>query len=284
MEGVMSSMDLAREALKRKRKLETSVDSPPPACTEHQETDPVKGGKGYNVYGSMNRTYDDVGVFNVPLTPTTILMGKAGLHSYNSHEGRSLQFKSVTRARARFPPMNYYVTMEAIDPHSSSPVTIEACVCHASSNNANLTLITTSCCIQGSKEDSSSWDEDGVDLLYRGVMPKWLDDGTEKHLKYYEVKESELQENEWLHIYAHVAAYSEWSNRVVDYFPLKIEKVMVQTMEHVEPNVNTFKSSSGIFYISFKTCGGLNCRGIIRQTMDGRPQHVCLEAVCEIDK
>lgn len=41
--------------------------------------------------------------------------------------------------------------------------------------------------IVGSKEDSSSWDEDGVDLLYRGVMPKWLDDGTEKHLKYYEV-------------------------------------------------------------------------------------------------
>lgn len=66
---------------------------------------------------------------------------------------------------------------------------------------------------------------------------------------------------------------------------MKIEKVVVQTMEDfVESSVNKLKSRNAIFYISFKTCGGLKCRGIIRQTIDGGPQHICLEVDCEIDK
>ncbi|CAA7041639.1 unnamed protein product [Microthlaspi erraticum] len=65
-----------------------------------------------------------------------------------------------------------------------------------------LRLVTVTCCIKKSEEVTSLWDQNDVNEFYRGVMPKWLDDvahtGIEK-LQYYEVKESELEENEeWL--------------------------------------------------------------------------------------
>jgi len=63
----------------------------------------------------------------------------------------------------------------------------------------------------------------------------------------------------------------------VKHFPLEIKKVVVQTMEDdIESNLK-LKSSNAIFYITFTTSGGVECACIIRQTRNGRPQHMCLE-------
>ncbi|XP_010485137.1 PREDICTED: UPF0725 protein At2g20620-like [Camelina sativa] len=118
-------------------------------------------------------------------------------------------------------------------------------------------------------------------------MPKWLDDdaltGSDK-LHFYEVNDSDLQQNAWLHLYAQVAAYSRWIYHMVDHLPLEIKKVVVQTKEDIESSLK-LKSGNAIFYLSFKTREGAEYKSIIRQTRDGRPQHMCLEVKhVEIDK
>lgn len=67
------------------------------------------------------------------------------------------------------------------------------------------------------------------------------------------------------------------------YLPFEMKKVVVQTKEDVESS-KKLKASNAIFYLSFKAHGGPECRGIIRQTRDGKAEHMCLEARCWIDE
>lgn len=129
-----------------------------------------------------------------------------------------------------------------------------------------------------------------------------------------QVNDSDLQENAWLHLYAQVAAYSKWNVYMVrrkslekcvysfvwgsctllstklfvlqvDHLPLEINKAVVQTKEGAIESSLKLKSSNAIFYISFKTRGGAEFTSIVRQTRDGRPQHMCLEVKnVEMDK
>ncbi|KAF3533860.1 hypothetical protein DY000_02036884 [Brassica cretica] len=113
------------------------------------------------------------------------------------------------------------------------------------------------------------WDPNAVDKFYTGVMPSWLQDdaltGPNK-LQLHEVKDSELQDNEWLNLYAEIALSSERPD-METYLPLKVKKVVVRTKEDVEPSMK-LKSSNAIFYMTFKTHRGHECKAIIRQTRD----------------
>ncbi|XP_010443101.1 PREDICTED: UPF0725 protein At2g20620-like [Camelina sativa] len=229
------------------------------------------------------------GIKAIGCTPADELIGKVGLHCYNSHKGTNLQFLTVTQLFLRaVSHVSYTMTLDAFDPANHSIHSIDTGVWDASHRNGeNLRLITTYCIPTGSDESCPQWDPNGVDVLYTGLMPKWLDDdaltGSHK-LHFYEVNRSDLQENAWFHLYAQVAAYSKWNIYMVDHLPLETKKVVVQTKEDIESSLK-LKSSNAIFYLSFKTRGGAEYKSIIRQTRDGRPQHMCLEVKnVEMDK
>ncbi|CAL9245435.1 unnamed protein product [Arabidopsis halleri] len=57
-------------------------------------------------------------------------------------------------------------------------------------------------------------------------MPDWPPNDDDK-LQFYEVNESELRGNEWLHLYAEVAVFSEWDSDMSAYTPFEMKKVVV---------------------------------------------------------
>uniref|UniRef100_M4D4A5 Uncharacterized protein n=1 Tax=Brassica campestris TaxID=3711 RepID=M4D4A5_BRACM len=128
---------------------------------------------------------------------------------------------------------------------------------------------------------------DAVDEFYTGKMPNWLQDDDDaligvNKLQFHVVKDSELQDNEWLNLYAEIALSSERPD-METYLPLEVKKVVVRTKEDVEPSMK-LKSSNAIFYTIFKTHRGHECKAIIRQTMDGIQGHMCLEVTCMLGK
>ncbi|EOA14153.1 hypothetical protein CARUB_v10027300mg [Capsella rubella] len=125
-------------------------------------------------------------------TPPDELIAKVGLHCYNSHKGTNLQFLTVTELMLEaVSHFIYTMTLDAFDPANGSVHSIDTCIWHAAQvNDENLRLLTTFCSPTGSGERGAQWDLNGVDVLYTGVMPKWLDDGALtgcNKLQYYEV-------------------------------------------------------------------------------------------------
>uniref|UniRef100_A0A0D3AGF2 Uncharacterized protein n=1 Tax=Brassica oleracea var. oleracea TaxID=109376 RepID=A0A0D3AGF2_BRAOL len=59
--------------------------------------------------------------------------------------------------------------------------------------------------------------------------------------------------------------------------PFELRKITVQTKE-VADSMNNLKLGNAVFYITFRTRCGVVCKGIIRRTRDGRPEHLSLEA------
>ena len=59
--------------------------------------------------------------------------------------------------------------------------------------------------------------------------------------------------------------------------PLELGEVVVQTGDSIK-DVKLFDNA--VFFITFKTSCGDVCKGIIRRTRDGIPEHLSLEAKC----
>uniref|UniRef100_A0A1J3IDW8 UPF0725 protein n=1 Tax=Noccaea caerulescens TaxID=107243 RepID=A0A1J3IDW8_NOCCA len=289
------------EPLQRKRKLEA-----PPAPVEDYSSAPISDSDEDNEVDLVEKEkyrqqVVESGGFDVdPLllrygklqsygsAPDTILLSKVGLHCYNFDKGTNLQFRTVKKANTEFISfLVYYITLEAMDPLNNALVSFQTSVWDAATKNKeSLRLITELSRITGTGEETSLWDSDGVDEFYKDDMSQWLEDdaltGSDK-LQYYEVKESDLRDNEWLYLYAEVALFSKWAIDLSAYLPVEMKRVVVRTREDVEPHMK-LKSHNATFYMSFKTRGGLECRGIIRRTSDGRPQHMSLQVKCWIDK
>ncbi|KAG2249610.1 hypothetical protein Bca52824_089238 [Brassica carinata] len=130
------------------------------------------------------------------------------------------------------------------------------------------------------------WDDTAVDDFFKGAMPKWLSDEelATDNKQYYVVKESELQENDLLHLFTEIAFYSERENVLTAPPPLKIEKVVVVTKEDTEEGHEMLKAHNAIFYVSYKYNGeysewARDHKAVIRKTMDGKPGHMYLEVV-----
>ncbi|CAL9236304.1 unnamed protein product [Arabidopsis halleri] len=225
--------------------------------------------------------------------PYDTLFAKAGLHCYNLEKGKNLQFKTVVKVNAEIGSLyNSYSTSEVMDPVNNSLHTFQTLVTDAGfDNKARLILITKICRIKpqvpGIGDANVFWNFDAIDDFYKGDMPDWPlnDEFTkgDKLLQLYEVKESELRDNEWISLYAEAALFSEWHSDMSAYTPFEMKKVVVQTKEDVDSSMK-LKSSNAIFYMSFKVREGPDCRGIVRKTSDGRTGHMRLEARCWIDK
>ncbi|VVA94787.1 unnamed protein product [Arabis nemorensis] len=191
----------------------------------------------------------------------------------------------------------YYINMEVMDPADSSHFTFQTCVVRVGSmSNGDNRIITEVCRIkpkpEGSGDENWRWDDETIDDFYNGNIPEWLSysalaQSSDKQKQYYEVLESEIQENDWLNLYTEFAFHSIRERRLTrlkSTVPLKIKKVVVQTRENVESS-KKLKSENAIFYISFSDCGQTeDHRAIVRRTTDGIPGHVCLEVkVNELD-
>ncbi|CAH2058637.1 unnamed protein product [Thlaspi arvense] len=274
----------------RKRKLEVFVHSPPP---EHSPPSPVDADHfsdeddmdlvekekyqkqvqescGFDV-DFFNHTF--TGIVPSGCTPYNTLFAKAGLHCYNIEKGKKLQLKSVVNVNAEIASMfNSYSTSEVIDPDDNSLHTFQTMVTDAvKEKNTSLILYTVICRIKpqvpGIGDASVDWDSDAVDEFYKTDLPDWpLNDGVDK-LDLYEVKETELRDNEWLCLYAETALFTKWKSDLSAYMPFEMKKVMVQTKEDVESSMK-LKSSNAIFFMSFKVRGGLDCRGIKKSMSD----------------
>lgn len=294
------------EPPQRKRKLETPVNPPPPPppppCpavdedSSDEEVDPVALAK-YRQQVSESGGFD-VDLFFQPFggiipggcNDHSLLFGKVGLHCYNLQKGTNLQFKKVTKANTQICSiLSFYITLEAIDPaQDDSPVTFQTCVTDTVlMHQARLRTFTTTCRIKpqvpGTGELGSSWYPDRhVDPCYKVDLPNWLQDDLltgEDKLQFYEVKDWELKDHQWLYLYAEFALFSYFEDDLSDYMPFEMRKVVVQTKEDMK-----LKSGNAVFFLSFKTRAGQECRGIVRRTTDGKPGHMCLEARCWIDK
>ncbi|KAF8110880.1 hypothetical protein N665_0078s0071 [Sinapis alba] len=296
-------------------KVESSSSPPAPAVKEDSgydyeyssaddEMDPVEEAK----YRQQVRDSDgfDVdfcyhpfgGIMPCGCNDSDTLLAKLGLHCYNIDKGTNLQFRSVEKVNAEaISFVNYYITLEAVDPDNNhSPVAFQTCVWDsATENKERLRLITKQCRIKPSGNTEAErfpwlWDRDAVDKFYTGRMPNWLQDDDDddaltelNKLQFHEVKDSELQDNEWLNLYAEIALSSERPSYMETDLPLEVKKVVVRTKEDVERSMK-LKSSNVIFYMSFKTHRGLECKAIIRQTRDGIQGHMCLEVTCMLGK
>ncbi|KAG2328928.1 hypothetical protein Bca52824_000108 [Brassica carinata] len=290
------------EPPQRKRKLETPVNPPPLACpaiyedSSDEEVDPVALSK-YQQQVSESGGFD-VDLFFQPFggivpsgcTDHSIIFGKVGLHCYNLEKGTNLQFKEVTKVNTQISSiLTFFITLEATDPaHDDSPVTFQTCLTDTViMHQARLRTFTTTCRIKpqvpGTGEMGSYWYPDKhVDPCYRVDLPNWPQDdaliGVDK-LQFYEVKDWELKDNQWLYLYAEFALFSYRNDDLSAYMPFEMKKVVVQTKEDMK-----LKSGNAVFYLSFNTSCGRVCRGVVRRTTDGKPGHMCLEARCWVDK
>ncbi|RID67360.1 hypothetical protein BRARA_D02443, partial [Brassica rapa] len=153
--------------------------------------------------------------------------------------GKKLQLKRVVKVNAEIASLyNSYSTSEVIDPVDNSLHTFQTMVTDAGKEKkASLILLTKICRIKPQIPDD----------FYKTDMPDWpFNDGVDNpHL--YQVKESELVDNEWIYLYAEAALFSEWRSEMSDYTPFKMKKVMSSTK---------LKSSNAIFYMIFKVRGG----------------------------
>ncbi|VVB11055.1 unnamed protein product [Arabis nemorensis] len=108
------------------------------------------------------------------------------------------------------------------------------------------------------------WEDNAIDDFYKGKLPNWL---TEDRMaasgingQFYELQQSDLQENEWFHLCAEFAFRSDWvaydGKRLKSFLPLDINKVIIQTKESGEESPRMkLKANNAIFYMSFKGNG-----------------------------
>ncbi|KAG2313422.1 hypothetical protein Bca52824_024979 [Brassica carinata] len=218
-----------------------------------------------------------------------LLFAKIALHCYNLEKGTHFERLGWGLDLPRSYEQTDLFTLEAMDPVLNHPCKFETNVRLATENKDCFHVITTRCRTlppppppEEKEKEESGFDTLSVDELFRGNMPDWLPDDSK--LQYYEMKESEVEQaKEWLHLYAEIALYTK---KQTDPFkfehskPLELGKVFVQTRGVVDSKEEVMKLDNAVFFISFKTSCGDFCKGIIRRTRDGNPEHLSLEAKC----
>ncbi|CAE6170588.1 unnamed protein product [Arabidopsis arenosa] len=208
------------------------------------------------------------------------LYGRLGLHCYNLHKETNLKLIDIHKYNTEL-FFGYYITLEAVDTYTNSPCTFQTCLVPTGPRTT---------CIGPQRR----WEDEVIDDFYKSEMPNWL---TKEELaaandkgQYYELQESDLLGNEWLHLYAEFALSLNWrgyamKNSILRRFlPLKIKKVIVHTRESGEESPHLkLKANNAIFYMSFKGNSDhpsgkpVEYQAIVRKTMDGKPGHIRLE-------
>ncbi|CAH8279389.1 unnamed protein product [Arabidopsis lyrata] len=230
-----------------------------------------------------------------------LLYPLSSLNSWSRAEsGRAQQFRS--RESIFYPYKEEQILsseeelfVDPMRPRNSS-CQFETLARHAIENKDCLSAIVTECRIKPQNPEYLSDSEERrgnnpfnkalVDDFFKGKMPDWMPEGAltgSNKLQYYEMKESEVEENkEWLHLYAELALLTLQGSElktIQPVKPLELRKIVVRTKEDVESKKKV-KAENAIFYISFKNCCGRDYNVIVRRTTDGIPEHFSLEVKC----
>ncbi|KAF8087283.1 hypothetical protein N665_0593s0043 [Sinapis alba] len=183
-----------------------------------------------------------------------------------------------------------YVTLEAKDPVSGSVFSFQTLLNEDYSPDCSVMWNTLACRIKCNDRVDTRWDDSAVDGFYKEPIPKWLSDEelARDNINYYVVQESELQENDWLHLFTEIAFFSKTNHELTAPPPLEIEKVVVVTKEDTEEGHEKLKAQNAIFYVSYKYNGessewARDHKAVIRKTMDGKPGHMYLEVAATAD-
>ncbi|KAJ0251618.1 UPF0725 protein [Hirschfeldia incana] len=240
----------------------------------------------------------------------TYLYSKLGIHCYNLQKGTKLELTRIHKYitnQGYYPPA-FYITLDAVDTtrrnNTTTPCTFQTCVVEFPTPEWGYFSVKTEISRLKVPNGTRSatydvcferrWRDEAIDDFYRGKMPNWLTKdelaaATDKG-QYYELQESDLLENEWLQLYAEFAFHVRWRGHggLPPFLPLKIKKVIVQTLESGEdPPHLKLKSNNAIFYMSFRASNGdptgmqpVEYGAMIRKTMDGKPGHIGLEVQC----
>ncbi|CAA7048831.1 unnamed protein product [Microthlaspi erraticum] len=228
------------------------------------------------------------------------LYSRLGLHCHNIQKGTNFKFVRWEKYRSAYTAyMDYYVTLEAKDTSSDSDISFQTLLRNVPYSNKIIKWMILASRIKCNKAvDDDEWDDTGVDGFYKGPMRKWLSDEdlARDNKKYYvvrsrplrentisgQVKESELQENDWLHLFTEIAFYGKTKRTAEAYTPLEMKKVVIETKEG--DTTEALKAGNAIYYVSYKCIDDDPSTGwpgdhkaIIRKTMDGKPEHMYLE-------
>ncbi|KAJ4909226.1 UPF0725 protein [Raphanus sativus] len=242
---------------------------PPPCPVTYTPTPP--GGHLVLPYSSRRDA-----VYAEPL-----LCAKIGLHCYNLENGTEFERLHVPQVAEH----TGVLTLDACDPARKCLCKFETKVWYPSEYKDCFHVITSRCRPlppPTPEEEESGFDILSVDELFKGNMPDWL--SGDSKLQYYEMKESEVEQaKEWLHLYAELAWYTKKRTNpfMFEYGkPFELLKITVQTKEVVVDSMKNLWLDNAVFYITFRTRCGVVCKGVIRRTRDGRPEHLSLEAKC----
>ncbi|XP_020869868.1 UPF0725 protein At5g63820 isoform X1 [Arabidopsis lyrata subsp. lyrata] len=221
------------------------------------------------------------------------LYARLGLYCYNFQKGTNFKFVRWEKYNTEFTSnFDHYITLAARDPSCNSffsfQTVFSAAGCSTQGTYRVKTWRVLACRPTCNKPVDDYWDRDEeIDPFYTGEMPKWLSDEalTSDNKKYYVVQESELHENEWLHLFIEIAFYSKAKTNPE---LVEINKVVVETKEdYISEAREKLHAENAIFYISYKYTGvsssGLagDHKAIIRKTMDGITEHMSLEVASE---
>ncbi|CAH8383451.1 unnamed protein product [Eruca vesicaria subsp. sativa] len=228
----------------------------------------ITGLMPYNCVGRWNYSYPDL----------VELYAKLGLHRYNMFKETNYQLDFLVKFNMlqKFLPV-FYMTLLAHDP-ALDPLkkTFQVEVDEHEVNSLNIT-----CSISRVKDevsprrpyvprffhlDAAEKEEDG---LFKGDLPDWpSDDALNDAKRFYLVKKSEWQSNDWISMYVDV------------FSKLEILDVAIETgIEDVEPPNERLKATSANVYIKFKGLANVCspgfesgehvvCKAVVRRVLD----------------
>lgn len=233
------------------------------------------------------------------------LYGRIGLQCHNFQKGTNFKFIRWEKHSMQMTgSMDFYVTLEAVDPANGSVFSFQTLVCDQGGPRrlgARLSLINIVSRITpiGKQPVDEYWYEDtpAVHDFYKGPLREWFSDEALAcdSKKYYVVPESELHDNDWLQLLMEVAFFSKADRGLKAYLPLELNSVVVETREDYTTEAREkLKADNAIFYISYKCCtdpSSVTLSGyphdpttlagdhhaVVRKTMDGKPEHMMLE-------
>ncbi|CAN6898350.1 unnamed protein product [Brassica oleracea] len=210
------------------------------------------------------------------------LYGRLGVHCFNFEKGRKLQFMRIPKYNIR-PSIwtSYYITVEVKDLVSSHSPELSHRLFFP--ERRAFTSFHSNLQTKPEKPGEGAFsllDDEAVDELYKGRMPNYLSEANpDDRLRFYEVQEQDICENDWLRLYTDFALYCYWQyneDAFKSCLPSEINKILVETFEtHTDPSLK-LKSSNAIFHINF-TAKSRDYISVVRRTTDGKTEHMILQ-------
>ncbi|XP_019087705.1 PREDICTED: UPF0725 protein At3g57210-like [Camelina sativa] len=183
------------------------------------------------------------------------LYARMGLHRYNLLKGTNLQFRHVKkyqRTTGSTACSNYYITLVAKD-----PATRKLLYFHTKIDEECYCKFILTCDIARPRGTNNTDDDALIAEFYLiGSVPKCPpEDLFQNSNRFYVVKGSELQQNDWIRLYLELAVATTHTNkgRNHDLSNLKILKVAIEATEDLDPpNEGSLNALNALVYIRYE--------------------------------